>query len=58
MSNMTFARLVLAAASNDPLPNVVDLTLPPKQDAISLVQYYMTNIYSLYPAFPETTLYT
>ncbi|KAI1650616.1 fungal-specific transcription factor domain-containing protein [Daldinia loculata] len=58
MSNMTFARLVLAAASNDPLPNVVDLTLPPKQDAVALVQYYMTNIYSLFPAFPETTLYT
>ncbi|KAI1405231.1 fungal-specific transcription factor domain-containing protein [Hypoxylon fuscum] len=58
MSNMTFARLVLAAASNDPLPDIVDWTLPPRQDAIALVQHYMTNIWSLYPAFSETTLYT
>ncbi|OTB08263.1 hypothetical protein M426DRAFT_8069 [Hypoxylon sp. CI-4A] len=58
MGNMTFARLVLAAASNDPLPDIADLSLPPRHDAVSLVQHYMTNIYSLFPAFPETTLYT
>ncbi len=58
MSNMTFARLVLAAATNDPLPDVLDWTLPPKQDVIALVQHYMTNVWSLYPAFPETMLYT
>ncbi|KAI0161163.1 fungal-specific transcription factor domain-containing protein [Hypoxylon sp. FL1284] len=58
MGNMTFARLVLAAASNDPLPDIVDWSLPPRQDAISLVQHYMANIWSLFPAFPETTLYT
>ncbi|KAL7627856.1 hypothetical protein AAE478_002051 [Parahypoxylon ruwenzoriense] len=58
MGNMTFARLVLAAASHDPLPDIVDWALPPRQDAIALVQHYMANIYSLYPAFPETTLYS
>ncbi|KAI5868269.1 fungal-specific transcription factor domain-containing protein [Durotheca rogersii] len=58
MTNMTFARLVLAAASNDPLPEIGDWALPPRQDALPLVQHYMANIYSLYPAFPETTLYT
>lgn len=58
MGNMTFARLVLAAASNDPLPDIIDWTLPSRQDAIALVQHYMTNIWSLFPAFPETTLYT
>ena len=57
-SNMTFARLVLAAASNDPLPEIENWRLPPRQQAISIIQYYMNNIYSLYPAFSETTLYT
>lgn len=58
MSNMTFARLVLAAASNNPLPESQNWRLPPRQIAVSLVQYYMNSIYSLYPAFPETALYT
>ncbi|KAI5926293.1 fungal-specific transcription factor domain-containing protein [Camillea tinctor] len=57
MTNMTFARVVLAAASNDPLPNSKNWHLPSRQDAISLIQHYMTNIYSLFPAFPETLLY-
>ncbi|KAI1825504.1 fungal-specific transcription factor domain-containing protein [Xylaria intraflava] len=56
-SNMTFARLVLAAAMNDPLPTDSNWAVPSRQDALSLVQYYMTNIYSLYPAFSETALY-
>lgn len=57
-SNMTFARLVLAAATNDPLPTRDgNWQMPSKQAAISLVNYYMANIYSLYPAFSETALY-
>ncbi|KAI1363964.1 fungal-specific transcription factor domain-containing protein [Xylaria arbuscula] len=56
-SNMTFARLVLAAATNDPLPIDDGWQMPPKQAAVALVQYYMSNIYCLYPAFPETALY-
>lgn len=77
VSNMTFARLVLAAASNDPLPTMAQLQqeeeadeahngshdesvtrLPSRQYANALVQYYMSNMYALYPAFNETTLYT
>ncbi|KAK5635162.1 hypothetical protein RRF57_010874 [Xylaria bambusicola] len=54
---MTFARLVLAAATNDPLPRDDNWQLPPKQAAVALVQYYITNIYCLYPSFPETNLY-
>jgi hypothetical protein len=54
---MTFARLVLAAASNDPLPKDGNWHMPSRQSAIALVQYYMANIYSLYPAFSETALY-
>lgn len=54
---MTFARLVLAAATNDPLPKDGHWHMPSRQTAIALVQYYMANIYSLYPAFSETVLY-
>lgn len=55
---MTFARLVLAAATNDPLPSRDgSWHMPSKQTAISLVNYYMANIYSLYPAFSEIALY-
>lgn len=48
---MTFARLVLAASTNDALPDPTTSKLPPKDTASSLVQFYMENIYSLYPAF-------
>jgi hypothetical protein len=58
MSNMTFARLVLAASSNNRLPDTQNWNVPSKQEGLSIVQYYMTNIYSLYPSFPETTLYS
>ena len=53
---MTFARLVLAAATNDPLPEPQNRKLPSKQAAQVIVQYYLTNIYPLFPAFSETTL--
>lgn len=32
--------------------------MPPRPEALALVQHYMNNIYSLYPAFPEAVLYT
>jgi hypothetical protein len=50
---MTFARLVLAAASNDPIPEPEDPEPPSNELAHSLVQYYMANIHVLLPAFPE-----
>lgn len=53
---MTFARLVLAAATNDPIPEPKDGKLPPRQTAHAIIQYYMTSIYSLFPVFPETVL--
>ncbi|KUI55905.1 Positive regulator of purine utilization [Cytospora mali] len=56
LSNMTFARLVLAAVTNDPLPEPQSSGLPAKQTAHSIVQYYMTNIYPLFPLFLETVL--
>ena len=53
---MTFARFVLAACANDPLPESTTTELPPKQFAESLVQFYMANIYPMYPAFASTYL--
>ncbi|KAK0641669.1 fungal-specific transcription factor domain-containing protein [Cercophora newfieldiana] len=51
VSNMTFARLVLAASVNVALPDPTTAKLPPKDTALSIVQFYMDNIYPLYPAF-------
>lgn len=58
MSNMTFARLVLAASSNDQLPQTQNWNAPSRQDSLGIVQYYMNHVYSLYPAFSETSFYT
>lgn len=55
---MTFARLVLTATANDILPEPVNFELPPRQTAHSIVQFYMANIYSLFPCFSETALLT
>jgi hypothetical protein len=56
VSNMTFARLVLAAATNDPVPEPRSTKLPPRQAAQAIVQYYLTNIHVLFPAFSPTLL--
>jgi hypothetical protein len=53
---MTFARLVLTAVTNDPVPGPQAARLPSRQDALSIIQYYMSNIYTLFPAFQETAL--
>ncbi|KAI0146731.1 fungal-specific transcription factor domain-containing protein [Pestalotiopsis sp. NC0098] len=58
MSNMNFARLVLASSCNDPLPNIQGWAAPSREEGLGIVQYYMNNIFSLYPAFSETTFYT
>ncbi|KAK7748728.1 hypothetical protein SLS53_000751 [Cytospora paraplurivora] len=56
LSNMTFARLMLAAVTNDPLPDPQTPGLPAKQTAHAIVHYYMINIYPLFPLFQETVL--
>ncbi|KAL2189381.1 hypothetical protein L209DRAFT_678714 [Thermothelomyces heterothallicus CBS 203.75] len=56
-SNMTFARLVLAAATNEPVPEPKSTSLPVESTARALVQFYETSILPLYPAFPATTLH-
>ncbi|KAM0330233.1 hypothetical protein ACHAQA_004409 [Verticillium albo-atrum] len=54
VSNMTFGRFVLAASTNDLTPEPAEKSLPPRQEALAMVQYYMANIYSVLPAFSET----
>jgi hypothetical protein len=53
---MTFARLVLAASTNDPVPEPRKSNLPPRQAAYAIAQYYMSNIFPLFPAFSDTAL--
>ena len=57
VSNMTFARLVLAAATNEllPMPDS-NGSLPSRQQAMGTIQYYMRHIYPLLPSFSETSL--
>lgn len=58
VGNMTFARLVLAATANDPLPDEALLSsrTPLRQTAYDLVQHYLAHIHTLIPFFAETTI--
>ncbi|KAK1479739.1 fungal specific transcription factor domain-containing protein [Colletotrichum tamarilloi] len=58
VSGMTFARLVLAAATNDEVPDPTEDSFPTRAEAFATVQYYMANVYSLFPSFSETHLLT
>lgn len=55
---MTFARLVLSTTSNNALPASTEPDLPPRQTANSVLQYFMANIYCLFPCFSETAVLT
>lgn len=57
-TKLTFARFLLAAATNDALPDLGDLDLPPRQEAQAILQFYLANIYSLFPCVQETALLT
>lgn len=57
-SNMTFARLVLAATNIESLPDATEFELPPRHIAVALVQTYVANIYTLYPCLSETYLHS
>jgi hypothetical protein len=54
---MTFARLILASASNEPLVMSKNQHLPPRPDAMALVQIYIDRVFCLFPAFLETTIF-
>lgn len=57
-SNLTFARFVLAAATNDPTPEPKSPRLPAKQVAIAIIDYYEANIYALFPIFSLAVLHS
>ncbi|PTB62928.1 N-terminal binuclear Zn cluster-containing/DNA binding domain-containing protein [Trichoderma citrinoviride] len=52
--NMTFARLVLAAASKDQIPAMPESPLPHKSYATEIFHHFMKNMYPLFPCFSET----
>ncbi|KAJ6788017.1 hypothetical protein PWT90_01129 [Aphanocladium album] len=56
--NVTFAGLVLTATMNNALPVSTEPDLPPNQVTNSIAQYFMTHIYTLFPCFSETTLWS
>ncbi|KAM3071399.1 hypothetical protein ACMFMF_007871 [Clarireedia jacksonii] len=56
-TNMTFARLILSATNNDKVPEPRSLQLPQRPIATTLIQYYLDNIFTLFPVFPETALF-
>ncbi|KAF4815723.1 Positive regulator of purine utilization [Colletotrichum siamense] len=53
LSNMTFARLVLAAATNDKVPDPTEDSFPTRTDAAATIDYYMNNVHALFPCFPR-----
>ena len=56
-TNMTFARLILAGANNDEITNPKPFQLPPRTTTVALAQYYLDNVYALFPVFSETALF-
>ena len=56
-TNLTFARLIMASALNEELPKLKSNALPPRSTAMGLIQYYLENVFCLYPAFQETALF-
>lgn len=54
---MTFARLILAASNNEAVPKPRPFQLPQRAETTALVQYYLDNVFVLFPAFSETALF-
>lgn len=57
-TSMTFGKLILASTMNEPMPKAKPDHLPSRPAAMALVQYYLDNVHALYPAFPDTILFT
>lgn len=48
----------MAATMNDPISAAAIPNLPPKPTAFAIIQFYMANVYLLFPCFSETALLT
>ncbi|GAB7364384.1 hypothetical protein MBLNU230_g4927t1 [Neophaeotheca triangularis] len=56
-SAMTYAKLIFAACSKDPLPQGTTKALPPRYAATPLIQHYFSNAFSLLPCFDEASFF-
>ncbi|KAK5019758.1 hypothetical protein LTR16_000264 [Cryomyces antarcticus] len=54
---MSYARLILSACSKDALPEGTTKALPPRHEALKLIQHYMDNIFILLPLFEESSFF-
>lgn len=53
-STMSFAKMLKAISTKESLPTFEDTSLPPRQTASQLTNYYFENIYVLLPFLSET----
>ena len=54
---VSYAQLILAACNKDPLPEVINQPLPPRHEAIQIIQHYYDNFFALYPIFQESSFF-
>lgn len=54
---MSFARLVFSTSSLEPMPKARDKTLPAKHIVVPLIQYFLSNIFALYPFLSESAIF-
>lgn len=55
-STMSFAKLLLSAATTEEIPRVKSQGLPPRYAITPMINHYLENIYVLFPFFSETEL--
>lgn len=54
---MSYAKLMLAASSKDPLPTGMTKVLPPRYAATPLIQHFLNHIFVVLPMFDESSFY-
>jgi hypothetical protein len=54
---MSYARLVLAASSTEPLPVGIIKELPPRHAAMGLIQHYINHVQIFLPILDEASFY-
>lgn len=54
---MSFARLVLSTSSLEPMPKATGTMLPPRHTITPLIQYFLSNVFALYPFLSESGIF-